>query len=125
VQVVTEGLVALGSRKPKFPNLSQKESALKFLALYLRGGAGHPLALARAFGRPIALTSANKSGDADATNAQEAFQTLENSISLFLDVFQGLETSAGKPSTVIQCLENETKVLREGAVSIAEINSLL
>ncbi|MBI9020943.1 MAG: L-threonylcarbamoyladenylate synthase, partial [Verrucomicrobia bacterium] len=36
-----------------------------------------PLALARAFGRPIALTSANKSGGADATNAQEAFQCLE------------------------------------------------
>lgn len=84
-----------------------------------------PLALARTFGRPIALTSANKSGNADATNAQEAFQTLENSISLFLDVFQGLESSAGKPSTVIQCLENETNVLREGAVSISEISSLL
>jgi len=36
-----------------------------------------PLALARAFDRPIALTSANKSGGTDATSAQEAFQTLE------------------------------------------------
>ncbi len=75
-----------------------------------------PLALARAFGKPIALTSANKSGDQDATNAQEAFQCLEKELSLFLDDFQGLEKPEGKPSTVIQCLENETKVLREGAI---------
>ena len=42
-----------------------------------------PLALARAFGRPIALTSANKSGGTDAVTAQEAFQC-----------FQGLEPTA-------------------------------
>ena len=89
---------------------------------------GVPLALARAFGRPIALTSANKSGDADALNAQEAFQTLETAVPLFLDVFQPLEKSnetvptiGKKPSTVVQCLENETQILREGAVSVSEI----
>ena len=145
-----------------------------------------PLALARAFGRPIALTSANKSGDANAANAQEAFhcfQPLEpakpgfraspssddasfqppvvsqsnplgNPVALYLDPFQPLEktdsnfptlgkakqsttqllpTIGKKPSTVVQCLpahsgvegENGTKILREGAVSIAEITSLL
>lgn len=111
---------------------------------------GIPLALARAFGRPIALTSANKSGDADATNAQEAFQALEptasnfgaspssddkpfqgleNPVALYLESFQPLEEKQGwrlrLPSTVVQGLENETKILREGAISIAEINSLL
>jgi tRNA threonylcarbamoyl adenosine modification protein (Sua5/YciO/YrdC/YwlC family) len=87
-----------------------------------------PLALARAFGKPIALTSANKSGGTDAMNAQEAFQcfqaleptasdfralppsddnrfqTLENPVSLYLESFQPLENPAGKPSTVVQCL---------------------
>lgn len=102
-----------------------------------------PLALARAFGRPIALTSANKSGGADAINAQEAFQTLEAAVPLFLDDFQGLETASPsaqptfqtleksnekvpsigkKPSTVVQCLETETKVLREGAVSTLDLS---
>ncbi len=94
-----------------------------------------PLALARAFGKPIALTSANKSGDQDATNAQEAFQCfqgLENPIALYLDSFQTLETPSEKvprlgekPSTVVQCLpalsgvegENGIKILREGAIS--------
>ncbi len=77
-----------------------------------------PLALARAFGRPIALTSANKSGGADAINAQEAFQCLEAVVTLFLD---SGECTEKKPSTVVQCLENEMKILREGAVSALEL----
>jgi len=81
-----------------------------------------PLALARAFGRPIALTSANKSGGADAVNAQEAFQSLEKAVALFLDVG---ECSGKKPSTVVQCSESGIKILREGAVSKEEIDRLL
>jgi L-threonylcarbamoyladenylate synthase len=89
-----------------------------------------PLALARAFGKPIALTSANKSGGADAVSAQEAFQSLEAAVALFLD---SGECSGKKPSTVIQCLpalsrvegENEIKILREGAVSKAKIEQVI
>jgi tRNA threonylcarbamoyl adenosine modification protein (Sua5/YciO/YrdC/YwlC family) len=81
-----------------------------------------PLALARAFGRPIALTSANKSGGADAVNAQEAFQSLEKNVALFLDAG---ECSGKKPSTVVQGSESGIKILREGAVSKEEIDRLL
>ncbi len=94
-----------------------------------------PLALARAFGKPIAQTSANKSGDQDAANAQEAFQCfqgLENPVALYLESFQTLEKSdekvpmfGKKPSTVVQCLENEIKILREGAVSKEEIEEVV
>jgi len=77
-----------------------------------------PLALARAFGRPIALTSANKSGGTDAINAHDAFQTLEPAVALFLDAG---ECTGKKPSTVVQCLETETKILREGAIPSADI----
>jgi protein-tyrosine phosphatase len=77
-----------------------------------------PLALARAFGRPIALTSANKSGGADAVSAREAFQTLEKQVALFLDAG---ECSGKIPSTVVQCLETKIKILREGAVSREEL----
>ncbi len=84
-----------------------------------------PLALARAFGRPIALTSANKSGGADATNAQEAFQCLETAVPLFLESFQPLEEKQGwrlsLPSTVVLCTETETRILREGAISALEL----
>ena len=81
-----------------------------------------PLALARAFGRPIALTSANKSGGADAVSAQEAFQTLENNVVLFLDAG---ECSGKIPSTVVQCVDNAVKILREGAVSREEIERMI
>jgi len=106
-----------------------------------------PLALARAVGRPIALTSANKSGGTDATTAQEAFQTLETAVPLFLDSFQALEIhdadgvnsgekvprSGNIPSTVVQCLpalsgvegRNETKILREGVISSENISANL
>ncbi len=88
-----------------------------------------PLALARAFGRPIALTSANKSGGADAINAQEAFQSLKNHVALFLDAG---ECAGKKPSTVVQCspalsdVEGESgiKILREGAVSATELSEI-
>jgi L-threonylcarbamoyladenylate synthase len=80
-----------------------------------------PLALARAFGRPIALTSANKSGGADAINAQEAFQTLEPSVALFLDAG---ECSGKIPSTVVRCSEAGINILREGAVSATELSEI-
>jgi L-threonylcarbamoyladenylate synthase len=81
-----------------------------------------PLAIARAFGKPIALTSANKSGGADATSAQEAFQTLEAAVPLFLDA----GPTIGKvPSTVVQCLENGINILRDGAVSKTEIEQVI
>lgn len=79
-----------------------------------------PLALARAFGRPIALTSANKSGGADATNAQDAFQTLKAAVPLFLDAG---ETSTKVPSTVVLCTEDGTRILREGSIAAEELKS--
>jgi len=81
-----------------------------------------PLALALAFGKPIALTSANKSGGADATSAQSAFQALEQEASLFLDVG---ECSVKIPSTVVQCTKNGIKVLREAALSAREIQAVI
>jgi L-threonylcarbamoyladenylate synthase len=77
-----------------------------------------PLTLARAFGRPIALTSANKSGGADAVNAQDAFAALSEFVSLFLD---SGDCTGKIPSTVVLCTKEETKILRQGAVSAEEI----
>ena len=88
---------------------------------------GIPLALAQAFGRPIALTSANKSGDADASHAQEAFQCLKSELALFLDDSPQPQEKAARslPSTVLLCLENETKILREGAVPAEQLSPWL
>ncbi|MFA5689077.1 MAG: L-threonylcarbamoyladenylate synthase [Kiritimatiellales bacterium] len=73
-----------------------------------------PLAIAREFGRPVALTSANKSGGADAVTVQEAFETLSEHVALFLDA----GTTTGKiPSTVVRCTGNGVEILRAGAIS--------
>lgn len=77
-----------------------------------------PLALARAFGRPIALTSANKSGGADAVSAHDALQTLGQDVPLFLD---SGPTQTQRPSTVVQCLGNEIILLREGSIPASKI----
>lgn len=90
-----------------------------------------PLALARAFGKPIALTSANKSGDRDAHSAKEAFhcfQSLENPVALYLERvpdMEDMEQSDAKPSTVVLCRKDTTTILREGAVSPEEIERVL
>jgi tRNA threonylcarbamoyl adenosine modification protein (Sua5/YciO/YrdC/YwlC family) len=78
-----------------------------------------PLAFARAFGRPIALTSANKSGGSDAVTAQEAFERLEDRVALFLDAG---ECTGKPPSTVVFCTKDHFKILREGAISPDELN---
>ena len=77
-------------------------------------------ALGADFDRPIALTSANKSGGADPTNAQDAFQCLETAVPLFLD---SGETDTKVPSTVLLCTADETKVLRERAISSADVKA--
>lgn len=77
-----------------------------------------PIALARAFGRPIALTSANKSGGADATRAQQAAEALHDCVALFLDAGS---TPTARPSTVVRCRQSGTEILREGAIAAVEL----
>lgn len=80
-----------------------------------------PQAIVREFGRPVALTSANKSGGADAVTVQEAFETLSEHVALFLDA----GPAAGQvPSTVVRCTRNGVKTLRAGAVPDDEIKQV-
>ena len=81
-----------------------------------------PLALVREFGRPILLTSANKSGGADAITAQQALETLADAVALYLDA--GI-TSEKTPSTVIHCTAGSIKLLRPGALSEEQIRRVL
>jgi protein-tyrosine phosphatase len=63
--------------------------------------------------QPIALTSANKSGEADATTAHEVADQLGDELSLVVD---GGPTKIGTPSTVIRLANDEITVLRSGAI---------
>lgn len=75
----------------------------------------HPVArsLLRAAG-PMAVTSANLSGQPSPSTAREVFAQLGGRIALIID---GGETPGGVPSTVVECVEAEPHILRVGPVS--------
>jgi L-threonylcarbamoyladenylate synthase len=69
---------------------------------------------------PLATTSANLSGGPNPRNAQEVLQQLEGRIELVMD---GGDAPGGVPSTVVDCTASPLRILREGAISSAEIFS--
>jgi L-threonylcarbamoyladenylate synthase len=83
----------------------------------------HPVAraLLRSAG-PMAVTSANLSGQPSPSTAQEVYAQLGGRITLIID---GGKTPGGVPSTVVDCTGTEPRILRPGPVSEAEIRSVL
>jgi L-threonylcarbamoyladenylate synthase len=71
---------------------------------------------------PLAVTSANISGEPSLSTAEEVFQALNGGIELILD---GGKTRGGEPSTVVDCTRAMPRVLRPGPISEEEILSVL
>jgi L-threonylcarbamoyladenylate synthase len=71
---------------------------------------------------PMAVTSANRSGELSALTATGALEQLSGRIELILD---GGRVPGGVPSTVVDCTGAAPVVLREGPVSAAEIEAAL
>jgi L-threonylcarbamoyladenylate synthase len=63
---------------------------------------------------PLAVTSANISGQPSPTTAQQVFAQLGGRIAMIVD---GGETPGGIPSTLVDCTGDEIQVLREGPIS--------
>lgn len=83
----------------------------------------HPVALAlidRA--GPLAVTSANLSGERNSRTAQEVFEQLAGRIALILD---GGKTPGGAPSTVVDCTTPQLRILRSGPISKQELMAAL
>lgn len=70
---------------------------------------------------PLATTSANLSGGSNPTTAQDVLDQLGGRIDLILD---GGPTRGPQASTVIDATHSEIKILREGPISQADIQSL-
>ena len=83
----------------------------------------HPLALAllQAAG-PLAVTSANLSGQPDCCTASEVVAQLDGRLSLVLD---GGRTPGGVPSTVADTTGGNIRLLREGPLSMDDIRKVL
>lgn len=84
----------------------------------------HPVALAllRLFGRPLAASSANRSGRPDPLTAADAAAELGTSVDLFLD---GGRVPGGVPSTVVRVTSgNEWRILRRGAIAAPDVERI-
>ncbi len=71
---------------------------------------------------PLAVTSANRSGESNPTTAGEVFAQLGNKIELILD---GGRTESEVPSTVIASTPDGYSILRQGAITREEIAAIL
>ncbi|MDQ3887031.1 MAG: L-threonylcarbamoyladenylate synthase [Actinomycetota bacterium] len=83
----------------------------------------HPVALEllREVG-PMAVSSANRSGQSPATTVDQARDQLGERVPVLLD---GGPAGAAVPSTIVDLTGDDPLVLREGAVSAAEIGEVL
>ena len=105
---------------PKHPNLPDVVSAGPTVGVRVPD---HPIARALlTTAGPMAVTSANISGQDSPKTAEEVFLQLNGRIPLILD---GGETPGGVPSTVVNCLGTEPVILREGPVTLKDIQFVL
>ena len=83
----------------------------------------HPVALEllRKIG-PLAVTSANISGEDNANTAEEVHRQLNGRVHLIVD---GGKTSGGVPSTVLDCISPSLRVLRQGPITLETIEAAL
>jgi L-threonylcarbamoyladenylate synthase len=105
---------------PKKPTLPEAVSATDTVGVRVPD---HEVARAilRAAG-PMAVTSANISGQPSPSTAQEVLAQLGGRIDLIID---GGITPGGVPSTLVDCTGEELKILREGPISMEEIRQKL
>ena len=105
---------------PKHPSLPTVVSATPTVGVRVPD---HPIAraLLTAAG-PMAVTSANISGEPSPKTAGEVSRQLNERIPIILD---GGETPGGVPSTVVDCTGAEPVILREGPISLEEIKATL
>ena len=70
---------------------------------------------------PIALTSANRSGEPDAVNAEQALASLRDHVGL---VINDGPSHYGQPSTVVRVVGQKCECLREGVLSQSALERL-
>jgi len=82
----------------------------------------HPTALALlARTGPLAVSSANKTGQPAAFTAREAFVQLQDSVSIYLDAGQ---VPGGVASTIVDATGDLLRVVRAGAITIEQLREV-
>ena len=70
---------------------------------------------------PLIGTSANRSGFPACTSAEEVYSQLKDDIDIVID---GYNRSENLASTIVHCLTEPFKILRQGAISLKELNQI-
>ena len=68
---------------------------------------------------PLIGTSANRSGFPACTSAEEVSSQLKDDVDIVID---GYNRSGNLSSTIVHCLTEPFKILRQGAISLKELN---
>ncbi len=71
---------------------------------------------------PLAVSSANLTGEPAATDADDAERMLGEAVEVVLD---GGPTPGSAASTIVDCTGTRPRILREGAVGVEELTSVL
>jgi L-threonylcarbamoyladenylate synthase len=79
-------------------------------------------ALIRALGRPLAATSANLHGGRDPRTAEDVVAQLGEAVRLVVD---GGPTPGPMPSTIVDCVGREPRLLRAGALAWEQVSAAL
>ena len=84
----------------------------------------HPVALVliRESGMPVVGTSANLSGQSNVLNVADLRKQLEGKVDL---IIEGGPSPGGKESTVVDVTNDIAEIIREGAISRAEIQQVV
>ncbi|MCP4141167.1 MAG: threonylcarbamoyl-AMP synthase [Chloroflexi bacterium] len=105
---------------PKHPDIPEEVSSLDTVGIRIPDY-DFTRALLNAAG-PMAVTSANISGQVSPVDADEVYAQLSGSLPIILD---GGRTAGNLSSTVIDCTKEEIVILREGPISLKEIKAVL
>jgi len=114
------GLTLIVPQRPDVPLPSALTGGAATIGLRVPDHAA-PRALATAVG-PIPTTSANVSGIAEARDAAEIVAQLGDAVALVLD---GGPAHGGPASTVVDCTVEPPRIVRIGAVPVAEVERVL
>ncbi len=110
-------LTLVVERHPQLPDIIAPENSVGVRV------PDHPgaLSLLRMAGL-LAVTSANLSGAPNTTTAEEVLEQLQGRFHLLLD---GGRTPGGVPSTVVDCRQEDLRVLRAGPIPQEELEAAL
>lgn len=70
---------------------------------------------------PIAATSANMSGEPSGTNLQEIMKQFEGKVDFSID---GGNSELGLASTIVQVIDGKPQILRQGSITLQDINNI-